>query len=311
MRDRHVPFSYAGNKLSVVDTVWKLVGADVGGFFEPFAGSACVSIWRPERFTGYLFVNDKDGYVVNALRFLRDCPEDWVRFRRLHPSATVDLNAFARFIYGHDGQQLVKELNNDPEYCDPLVACRWLYVACNRLFFNNEFEAMSRYNNTVANNRNGPYKKELTTEQKQLEDVTMIANRLRDALISCQDWQKSVSPVRTGSVTTVGVFFDPPYQSNPDRLRVRDDYGITPEDSLQLNEDVAKWCLQHGNDPKYRVVLAGYDNHYDLEKEGWTLITWSDDVRAQYNTNKWALKEKLWASPYCHDLNRSTQEGLF
>ena len=84
--------------------------------------------------------------------------------------------------------------------------------------------------------------------------------------------------------------------------------------------DVRAWCREHGNDPAYRIVLAGFDTeHAELESLGWTAVEWfrsgflkggmaqqSEDGHAQG-------RERLWLSPHCLRPSRDVprQTSLF
>ena len=58
-------------------------------------------------------------------------------------------------------------------------------------------------------------------------------------------------PVRQGGIA--GVFLDPPYS---DEVRQGGLYAV---DSGTVANDVRAWCEANRDNPRYRIVLAGYD----------------------------------------------------
>jgi hypothetical protein len=72
---------------------------------------------------------------------------------------------------------------------------------------------------------------------------------------------------------------------------------------------VREWCIAYRDNPRYRIVLAGYEGEHDLP--GWRVVAWKAK-RAYGNANGETANsvnrglERLWLSPNC--LN--DQEGL-
>ena len=138
-----------------------------------------------------------------------------------------------------------------------------------------------------------------------------LAERFATARIICGDWTRVVGPAAifmTDSPT--GIFLDPPYKAE---LRSE---GIYREDADGLAEAVREWCLDNGNDPRLRIVLAGYagEGHEILEEKGWKVMAWkarggyanlSDEC--EHKANKY--KERLWISPHCLYLGDLFQMG--
>ena len=125
-----------------------------------------------------------------------------------------------------------------------------------------------------------------------------LAARLRHVRVLNGDWSRVVSrgtsindPVRRG-VGPCGVFLDPPYADTASRTG--DLYRL---DSLTVAHDVRAWCLEHGDDPRYRIVLAGFDGEHgdELADAGWTTHTWRP--RKGFGTQH--HRERLMASPHC------------
>jgi hypothetical protein len=131
-----------------------------------------------------------------------------------------------------------------------------------------------------------------------------LAARLRHVRILNGDWSRSVTtgaahtlPVRQGGVC--GYFLDPPY-----------DLAIRSANIYAHDDDVTKavrdWCLANGDNPKNRIVLAGYDvEHGALESAGWTSIEWfkkgflKGGMAQQKAAGTQQHRERFWLSPNC------------
>ena len=144
-----------------------------------------------------------------------------------------------------------------------------------------------------------------------------LSARLRHVRILNGDWTRTVTtgaahtlPVRQGN-GPAGVFLDPPYDNNE---RVSGLYG---EDDGTVAADCRRWCAENGDNPKFRIVLAGYDTeHTDLERHGWTVHEWYTDgfLTGGYGNidgTSQQKRERLWASPHCHTQQTTTQLGMF
>jgi hypothetical protein len=146
-----------------------------------------------------------------------------------------------------------------------------------------------------------------------LEWFQQIALRLDRVRITCGDWKRVCTeavlfgPSRSQSAIT-GVFLDPPY------LRHN---GRDPE-LYAMEGDVAKeayeWAFEHGNHPRLRIVIAGWDGDVELPP-GWRSIGWNKPGGSGYAnmTGKNSQsKERLWLSPNCLAVAEETvaQAGL-
>jgi len=129
---------------------------------------------------------------------------------------------------------------------------------------------------------------------------------LRHVRILNGDWARTCT---SGALKTLavrqgdgmaGIFLDPPYGD------VRDP-NVYAHDDLSLAAAVRAWCVANGDDPKYRIVLAGYDSeHVELEARGWRVVEW---FRAGFlkggmgnlggTDNHQQRRERLWLSPHC------------
>jgi hypothetical protein len=132
----------------------------------------------------------------------------------------------------------------------------------------------------------------LVTYMKQL------AARLRDVRVCTGDWSRVVTKGAISHGSSVGVFLDPPYlgEVRKSNLYATDDHNIAHE--------VREWCLENGDNPRYRIVLAGYLTEHDhLIPNTWERIYWNANVAYQTSKSSGGNKENrkkevLWCSPH-------------
>jgi hypothetical protein len=97
--------------------------------------------------------------------------------------------------------------------------------------------------------------------------------------------------------------------------------AVLATESLTVAHDVRDWCLEHGNNPLFRIVLAGFDGEHGtaLVDAGWTEHEW---FRAGHLTGGMGNvagrdghqqnRERLWSSPHCvQPANPDRQLDLF
>ena len=129
-----------------------------------------------------------------------------------------------------------------------------------------------------------------------------LAGRLRDVRVCCGDWSRVCTSGAMSYGSKVGVFLDPPYLGD---VRTADLYAV---DDHTISHAVRDWCLEHGDDPRLRIVLAGYRaEHDDLMPDTWRRHYYS--ASAAYSTTESAARqdgnhanranEVLWFSPHC------------
>ena len=134
-----------------------------------------------------------------------------------------------------------------------------------------------------------------------------LSARLRHVRIINGDW-KRVCTTGAAKMLSVrmeqgvcGFFFDPPYSAEADRRA-----GLYMKEDLSVAHAVREWCLKNGNDPDYRIVLAGFEGeHNDLEAHGWRVVEW---YTQGFLCGGYAIgsanghqqhRERLWLSPHC------------
>ena len=142
--------------------------------------------------------------------------------------------------------------------------------------------------------------------------LAALAEHLRGVRVACGDWTRVVTTGALREGSTVGVFVDPPYLGD---VRTADLYST---DDHTIAHDVREWCLANGDNPRYRIVLAGYAaEHDDLMPDSWRRHYWS--ASAAYSTTASAARqdgnhanranEVLWMSPHCLDDGQASLFG--
>jgi site-specific DNA-adenine methylase len=149
----------------------------------------------------------------------------------------------------------------------------------------------------------------LATKSRIADYFYEIAERLRDVRVCCGDWSRVVTRGALTFGATVGVFLDPPYGD----VRTADLYAV---DDLTVSAEVRSWCLANGDDPRLRIVLAGYSSEHDaFMPDTWTRYRYSASAAYQTHANKGGQNEAnrhnevLWLSPAC--VKPSAQGVLF
>jgi hypothetical protein len=147
-----------------------------------------------------------------------------------------------------------------------------------------------------------------------------LSARLRHVRIINGDWTGAINGsyervLTSGATLTLsvrqgkgpcGVFLDPPYGVDD-----RDTSLYGDNDSLQVAARVREWCLEHGDDPRYRIVYAGFDQEGSaLVAAGWREVEWFRDGLFKGGMGKQKRnkgdgpghqqhRERLWLSPHC------------
>lgn len=154
-----------------------------------------------------------------------------------------------------------------------------------------------------------------------------LSARLRHVRILNGDWARCATngvclnlSVRKG-LGPAGVFLDPPYSTDAERCG-----DLYAHDDLDIAHKVREWCQERGADPRYRIVLAGYEGeHNALEAHGWTAVEWfrAGHLKGGMANTKGRTegedgdlhqqqRERLWLSPHClRRVEQPRQVGLF
>ena len=331
------PWPWFGGKSDAAPYVWDALG-DVDHYVEPFAGSLAVLLRRPHtanRTYHSETVNDMDGLLCNAWRGIARDP-DAVAEAASWPVCEADLMARHLALLAWRAAGNAERLMADPDFFDAKMAGWWAWgQSCwigsgwcsgngpwvvgedGRITKRPKSNGVRRKRPHVTNGRgvNRSQAREEGVGEPEYHPMTMpeltrwmrfLSARLRHVRILNGDWERSVTggALKTLSVNQggyAGVFLDPPYT---DEVRTGGLYAV---DCGNVAHDVRAWCKANGDDPRYRIVLAGFDTeHQELETHGWTAVEWyregflkggmgnvgGSDNHAQH-------RERLWMSPHC------------
>jgi hypothetical protein len=70
--------------------------------------------------------------------------------------------------------------------------------------------------------------------------------------------------------------------------------------------DVYRWGVEHGDDPRLRIVMAGWEGDFD-PPPGWTSTGWNRPGGNGYGNmsgRQTQALERLWFSPHCLPVER-------
>jgi DNA adenine methylase len=325
------PFIWFGGKRRVASIVWEALG-DAENYVEPFAGSLAVLLARPTWHRAKCeTVNDIDRFLSNFWRALALDPGEvagWTDW----PVNECDL--FARHLWlVNEGRQRLERLEADPDFYDAKVAGWWVW-------------GLNSWIGSGWCSGEGPW--ELTDEEvrkrphlgsagqgvnrqlphlgsagqgvnRQLphlgsagrgglyEYFEQLASRLRSVRVCCGDWSRVVTDGALSYGSSVAVFLDPPYALDG---RTGNLYAVDKD----VSAGVRRWALEHGDDARLRIVLAGYEGEHEMPA-AWRVVEYSASRAYGTTTGTESLntvnrhRERLWFSPHC--LVPDTQIGLF
>lgn len=305
------PFPYFGGKARVADVVWAALG-DVKHYIEPFFGSGAVLLARPgyDQSRHIETICDADGYICNVWRSLQSAPKEVARVCDW-PVNHADLSARRKVLIEH-GENLLNQLIADDKYYDTELAGYWIWAAScwmgSGLFRKSAMPNVSKGGEGVHRIGKRPRVSDSGEGVQDPYNINIytwfrdLSERLRYVRVVCGDWTKVCGGNWQDKNPPVGIFFDPPYASN--RAGV---YGV---DSYDVAHRVREWAIPRGKKKTYRICIAGYEEHDELARHGWTSHRWSTD--GGYG-NRWNGKgkenrhrERLWFSPHC--VRRGTDE---
>lgn len=131
-----------------------------------------------------------------------------------------------------------------------------------------------------------------------------LAARLRRVRVCCGDWSRVLGPSATTHIGVTGILLDPPYSAAAGR-----DPSIYSEESLDVAVQVREWAIAHGDDPKMRIALCGYEGEHEMPAT-WRCESWKavGGYGSRKGQSKNALRERIWFSPACMDPSRGQRE---
>ncbi len=316
------PFVWFGGKRKVASQVWDALG-DVDSYVEPFAGSLAVLLGRPHDLddgkTRAETVNDADHYLSNFWRALAHDPDAVASFADW-PVNEDDLFARHLWLVNQGRSILAAGIEADPDFYDAKIAGWWVWGVnawigggwCSgtgpwiadeegkRPHLGDAGQGVNRKRPHLVNAGRGVNRKAYRSHGIAAY-MGQLADRLRDVRVCTGDWARTVTKGALSFGATVGVFLDPPYSGD---VRTKDIYA---SDDHDISNEVREWCIANGDNPRYRIVLAGYSAEHDhLIPQTWRRVRWSASAAYQTSNSSGGNKdnrhgEVLWCSP--HTLN--------
>ena len=334
------PFIWFGGKRKIAPEVWAALG-DVDNYVEPFAGSLAVLLERPAWHNGTTeTVNDADQYLANFWRALVYAPDEVARHADW-PCNEADVFARHLWLVNEGKRRMQAGMDADPEWFDAKIAGWWVWginqwigsgwcsgkgphtydtlpvdgnagqgVNRQRIHLGNAGQGVNRKRVHLGNAGQGVNRKRvhlgnagrgeglIPHNESLYAYMRQLATRLRNVRVCCGDWSRVVTRGALNYGATVGVFLDPPYSGAADRKA--DLYAV---DDLNIAHDVREWCIANGDNPRYRIVLAGYEaEHAPHMPHTWRMVTWKANGGMGNNgdgSNLNRHKERLWLSPHC------------
>lgn len=340
------PFPWFGGKSRAAEAVWSALG-DVDHYVEPFAGSLAVLLRRPHKANRAYHsetVNDADGLLVNFWRAVQADPEA-VAEHASWPVAEADLHARHLGILKWRTDEMLLRLMGDAEFYDARIAGWWVWGLCCWIgggwcsgkgpWIADEDGRLVKQRKTgrgvnlqrpqIGNSRGiinarepGMGEPHPMVMPKIVKWLKMLCARLRHVRIINGDWSRVCTKGATHTLEVhkggvCGVFLDPPYKMSERHS------GCYSTDTPGIASSVADWCLENQNDPKLRIVLAGYDTEHNgiFEQNGWRAVEWHGEggffVGGMANIGSkrsQGHRERLWLSPHCIQ-QASAQQTLF
>lgn len=337
------PWPWFGGKADAAPAVWDALG-DVDHYVEPFAGSLAVLLRRPHEANRTYHsetVNDLDGLLVNAWRAMRSAPREMADAASW-PVSEADLHARHLALLAWRNERNLERLMADPEWFDARMAGWWAWgQSCwigsgwcsgtgpwcvgsdGRIV--KQARAASREPGVARQlphlGDNGKGVNHANAREPGVGDyhpMTMpeltrwfefLSARLRHVRILNGDWTRAVTDGAAQTLTVrsgkghCGVFLDPPYADTADRSG-----ALYASDSLTVAHAVREWALQAGANPRYRIVVAGFEGEHGTAfvDAGWREVEWYRTgflKGGMANTGKakasQAKRERLWLSPAC------------
>ena len=316
------PFPWFGGKSRAAGIIWPRFG-DVDNYVEPFAGSLAVLLARPHE-PRIETVNDRDCFVANFWRALQHDP-DAVAYYADSPVNEADQHA--RHLWLIQQTEWAERMKTEPEYFDAKIAGWWVWGQC--IWIGSGWCAGLRQLPHLGNAGTGVHRQlpHLGNAGKGATDsartsatrdyLYSLAARLRSVRVCCGDWSRVCGPTPTVKLGITGVLLDPPYATEANRTEAL--YAV---DDLSVAHAVRVWALEHGDDPRIRIALCGYEGEHVMP-ESWTVAEWKaaggygsqGDGRGREN----GARERIWFSPHCLNepqpklfgwLTRTEWEGL-
>lgn len=300
------PFPYPGNKRKAAARIWAALG-DVPNYISPFCGATGDLFGRPSWHRPKIeTINDMSAHVVNVMRSIKLSPEvtaehaDWW-------VCEVDLAARHAELIRRADETFVAALRADPRFHDPEMAGWWIWgialwigvgwcsPTANRSGqqklphlagpanpIRGQLPHLAGCDGSGVGYGRGVHSSEIRDDLPGF--FKRLAARLRRVRCVTGDFARVLTDAVTTSHGLTGVFLDPSYKGHSDAYE-QDDPTASPR--------AREWALAHGDDPRFRIVLAGYEGEHDMPVT-WRVVAWKSSGGSAN-----AVRERLWLSPHC------------
>jgi DNA adenine methylase len=144
-----------------------------------------------------------------------------------------------------------------------------------------------------------------------LDYFARLSDRLRRVRFLCGDWQRAVKDSVTVNHGLTSIVLDPPYPA------AEHDMAYHAEHGGDVWYEAAQWAVDHGDDHRLRICIAGYDSPATdaLFPASWARERWQ--ARGGYANQKAdgrgranAKRECLWFSPNCLNPLEQAKDAL-
>jgi hypothetical protein len=234
-----------------------------------------------------------------------------------------ETDLFARHLWlVNEGRERIAKLEADPDYYDVKVAGWWLWginawigsgwcSGAGPWQLPHLGNAGQGVNRSLHHLGNGHAYSERKHPDHLREYLSSLAVRLRRVRVCCGDWSRVVTRGALAYGATVGVLLDPPYLGD---VRAADLYST---DDATIANAVREWAVKHGDDPRLRIVLCGYEaEHAEKMPNSWRKVAYSASkaygttsaVGSGKGNDANRHNERIWFSPHCHE---ERQRSLF
>lgn len=280
------PVRYFGGKSAMSKNILPLIPPHKV-YSETFAGAAYILLAKTPSEKEVL--NDKDTFVINFFRVMRDQVMFEELERRLHltPFGREELELARTEPYGYNGDR------------DPVEIARRFYIRCNISFSALQWQTGSWSGVGLCHANLPPFRTKVL-------GLREISERLLWTHIECQTWEKNLDIYDSPDTF---FYLDPPY--------IQESRAGTNEYLCDMYEEEEHVALVDALlEIKGKVILSGYPSGvYDrLEAQGWRVRRFETVCQAAAKTRSSGLQgagnvlekqkrtEVLWISPNCETI---------
>jgi len=235
------PLRWAGSKRRSLTTLRALCPRQITHYFEPFAGSACLTFsLAAEKVT----IADLNPYLIEFYQYLKADPE-------------ALYSRFSQILRDEDEYYRVRqEFNNSPASIER--ASYFLYL--NRYCFNGIYRV------NKSGKFNVPWGGRHVGEALQLRHLKEASAHLANTEIRCADFQDIALSARPGAF----IYLDPPYAANEKRVFREyvansfssSDWGRFVETLEELDRRNIQFLLTYDGDPSLLKSLSRWNSGF-------------------------------------------------